>query len=87
MLPMFLLRMVLLKRIDKRIDTTADKVINAEGLYLFPGCIDDQVHFREPGLTHKANIYSESRGCCCRRDHFIYGNAQYRAQYTYAGIA
>jgi dihydroorotase len=30
-------------------------------LYLFPGCIDDQVHFREPGLTHKANIYTESR--------------------------
>lgn len=35
--------------------------INAEGLYLFPGVIDDQVHFREPGLTHKADIYSESR--------------------------
>ena len=34
--------------------------INAEGLYLLPGCIDDQVHFREPGLTHKANIHSES---------------------------
>ena len=37
------------------------KVINAEGLYLIPGLIDDQVHFREPGLTHKATIYSESR--------------------------
>ncbi|MCX6350793.1 MAG: dihydroorotase [Bacteroidetes bacterium] len=35
--------------------------INAEGKYIFPGCIDDQVHFREPGLTHKADIYSESR--------------------------
>lgn len=35
--------------------------INAEGLYLLPGCIDDQVHFREPGLTHKGDIYSESR--------------------------
>ena len=35
--------------------------INAEGLYLFPGMIDDQVHFRDPGLTHKATIYSESR--------------------------
>lgn len=34
--------------------------INAEGLYLLPGCIDDQVHFREPGLTHKANIHTES---------------------------
>jgi dihydroorotase len=35
--------------------------INAEGLYLLPGIIDDQVHFREPGLTHKGNIHSESR--------------------------
>lgn len=35
--------------------------INAEGHLLLPGIIDDQVHFREPGLTHKANIYSESR--------------------------
>ena len=35
--------------------------INAEGLYLLPGVIDDQVHFREPGLTHKGTIYSESR--------------------------
>ncbi|MEQ1797313.1 MAG: dihydroorotase [Lacibacter sp.] len=35
--------------------------INAEGKYLFPGVIDDQVHFREPGLTHKANIYTEAR--------------------------
>ncbi|MEO6612335.1 MAG: amidohydrolase family protein [Chitinophagaceae bacterium] len=35
--------------------------INGEGKYLFPGCIDDQVHFREPGLTHKANIYTEAK--------------------------
>ena len=35
--------------------------INAEGLYLIPGVIDDQVHFREPGLTHKADISSESK--------------------------
>jgi dihydroorotase len=40
---------------------TSIKEINAEGLYLLPGVIDDQVHFREPGLTHKGNIYSESR--------------------------
>jgi dihydroorotase len=51
----------LIERIDQQIDTIADQIINAEGLYLFPGCIDDQVHFREPGLTHKGNIYSESR--------------------------
>jgi len=48
-------------RIDKQIDVKADQEINAEGLYLFPGCIDDQVHFREPGLTHKATIFTESR--------------------------
>ncbi|MCK5701653.1 MAG: amidohydrolase family protein, partial [Cyclobacteriaceae bacterium] len=39
----------------------ADKVIDANGHYLLPGLIDDQVHFREPGLTHKGDIYSESR--------------------------
>lgn len=39
----------------------ADKVIDASGLLLLPGVIDDQVHFREPGLTHKADIKSESR--------------------------
>lgn len=36
-------------------------VIDADGQYLFPGMIDDQVHFREPGLTHKATIESESK--------------------------
>jgi len=35
--------------------------INGEGKHLFPGAIDDQVHFREPGLTHKGNIYTESK--------------------------
>jgi dihydroorotase len=35
--------------------------IDGEGKYLLPGCIDDQVHFREPGLTHKATIYTESK--------------------------
>ncbi|NMA23546.1 MAG: dihydroorotase [Spirochaetales bacterium] len=37
------------------------EIINARGLYLIPGVIDDQVHFREPGLTHKGDLYSESR--------------------------
>jgi len=37
------------------------KEINAEGQYLLPGMIDDQVHFREPGLTHKAEIYTEAK--------------------------
>ncbi len=38
-----------------------ETIINAEGLYLIPGMIDDQVHFREPGLTHKAELYTESK--------------------------
>ena len=39
----------------------ADREIDAAGSFLLPGVIDDQVHFREPGLTHKGNIYTESR--------------------------
>ena len=51
-----------IERIDNNIDVR-EKVceINGEGKHLFPGVIDDQVHFREPGLTHKATIYSESK--------------------------
>ena len=39
----------------------ADMIIEAEGKALMPGMIDDQVHFREPGLTHKADIHTESK--------------------------
>ncbi|MAR89528.1 MAG: dihydroorotase [Pseudomonadota bacterium] len=39
---------------------SADRVLDAEGRYLLPGMIDDQVHFREPGLTHKGEIATES---------------------------
>jgi dihydroorotase len=54
---------------NKRIEKIAPTIqvpqgaieIDCEGLHLLPGCIDDQVHFREPGLTHKATIQSESR--------------------------
>ncbi|HRP58998.1 MAG TPA: dihydroorotase, partial [Vicingus sp.] len=38
-----------------------NQLIDIKGNYLLPGAIDDQVHFREPGLTHKANIQTESR--------------------------
>jgi dihydroorotase len=51
-------------RIEKIAQQISDEnalVIDAQGLYLLPGMIDDQVHFREPGLTHKGNIYSESK--------------------------
>ncbi|MGO1519951.1 MAG: dihydroorotase [Sphingobacterium sp.] len=50
-----------IERIDSSIDRQADQLIDAQGLHLLPGLIDDQVHFREPGLTHKADIYTESR--------------------------
>ncbi len=42
-----------------------DKVIDATGSYVFPGVIDSHVHFREPGMTHKADIASESRAAAC----------------------
>ena len=38
-----------------------NQIIDASGSYVFPGAIDDQVHFREPGLTHKAEIYTEAK--------------------------
>ena len=51
----------IIQKVDKQINEVADIEINAEGKYLLPGLIDDQVHFREPGLTHKAEIYTEAK--------------------------
>lgn len=51
----------LISKIDPQISEEADQIIDASGKYLLPGVIDDQVHFREPGLTHKGDIESESR--------------------------
>lgn len=52
-----------IEKIGHQISSTGNAYIeiNGEGKYLMPGCIDDQVHFREPGLTHKATIYTESK--------------------------
>jgi dihydroorotase len=50
-----------IEKIAPQLDANAATEINAEGLHLLPGLIDDQVHFREPGLTHKADIWHESR--------------------------
>jgi dihydroorotase len=51
-----------IEKIGKNLQSSpADTVVDARGSLLFPGAIDDQVHFREPGLTHKATIHSESR--------------------------
>lgn len=50
-----------IEKVDKDINIESKcSEINGEGLFLIPGLIDDQVHFREPGLTHKGNIYTES---------------------------
>lgn len=51
-----------ISRIDANITVDGKvEIHDVDGLFLIPGVIDDQVHFREPGLTHKANIYTESR--------------------------
>lgn len=42
---------------------SVDETIDATGLHLLPGVIDDQVHFREPGLTHKEDLFTASRAC------------------------
>jgi dihydroorotase len=49
--------------IDVAPQTQADETVDADGLYLIPGVIDDQVHFRQPGLTHKEDIATASRAC------------------------
>ncbi|RZK58222.1 MAG: dihydroorotase, partial [Pedobacter sp.] len=50
----------LIEKIGQSLAAPEAQEINADGLYLLPGMIDDQVHFREPGLTHKADIFTES---------------------------
>ena len=51
----------IIQEISENIDRTAEKVVDATGKHLIAGVIDDQVHFREPGLTHKAEIYTEAK--------------------------
>jgi dihydroorotase len=50
-----------INKIGSDLSDSSAKEINGEGKFLLPGCIDDQVHFREPGLTHKAEIYTEAK--------------------------
>ncbi|MAR11952.1 MAG: dihydroorotase [Blastopirellula sp.] len=49
--------------IDAAVQVAADEVVDAKGKHLIPGVIDDQVHFREPGLTHKEDLRHASRAC------------------------
>ena len=68
----------------------ADEVIDASGLHLIPGLIDDQVHFREPGLTHKATIATDTptmpmaRGTLIRQYQMLVSNSAIVAQFKYA---
>lgn len=50
-----------IEKIGNALSTTKAHVVDAQGHFLLPGVIDDQVHFREPGLTHKATIYTEAK--------------------------
>jgi dihydroorotase len=57
-----LIRGMYIEKVGKDLQShSANEVIDAKGKILLPGAIDDQVHFREPGLTHKGTIFSESR--------------------------
>ena len=50
-----------IEKIGNNLSEPSAEVIDLNGSFVLPGCIDDQVHFREPGLTHKGSIYTESR--------------------------
>src|SRR5437667_377354 len=49
--------------IDAAAHAAADEIVDGRGLHLLPGVIDDQVHFREPGLTHKEDLHTATRAC------------------------
>lgn len=51
----------IIKTIEKNIEHPSAVIIDGTGKYLFPGIVDCQVHFREPGFTHKGDIYTESK--------------------------
>ena len=48
-------------KVGKNLEADSAEIVNAKGMWLMPGIIDDQVHFREPGLTHKAELSTESK--------------------------
>ena len=61
---------------DAAPDCDINETIDAEGCFLLPGVIDDHVHFRDPGLTHKADMATETAAAaCCRRCDFVHGYA------------
>lgn len=52
-----------ISQVQPSVDTTGARVIDAPGLHLFPGVVDVQVHFRDPGLTHKEDLRTATRAC------------------------
>jgi dihydroorotase len=56
-----LIRGAYIEKVDRDINSREARVLEADGEWVLPGIIDDQVHFREPGLTHKGDIFTESR--------------------------
>jgi dihydroorotase len=54
-----------IEKIASSIDAESKSIVDLEGKYVIPGLIDDQVHFREPGLTHKGEIATESTAWSC----------------------
>ena len=58
-------------KVAKSINDEAAEIIDLSGKFLMPGVIDDQVHFREPGLTHKGCIYSESKAAVAVNTSFM----------------
>ncbi len=52
-----------IQSVDTPVSTLADEIVDGTDLLLFPGVVDDQVHFREPGLTHKEDLFTGSQAC------------------------
>ena len=73
-------------QVAPEINASADREIDANGLTLLPGVIDPQVHFREPGLEHKEDLFTAS--CACARGGYIvFGDAQHTPSYDYTSGA
>ena len=69
----------------KPLSAPCDETIDATGCYLLPGIIDDHVHFRDPGLTHKADILTESRAAAAGGVTSIMDMPQYKSSDHYTG--
>ena len=66
----------LITKIDHDISSEGAKVIDCHELLVLPGLIDEHVHFREPGMTQKATIYSEFSRCSKRWCHLLFRHAK-----------